>query len=167
MNTSVELFQSVNLTCDAIGRPMPMYMWLKNGEIIEGATLSYLFIDRVNISDRGLYTCVANNSLNRATSFVSIVRIEGKQQPEKWVSWYACFVVSVVVYVHVRMYIEALIHCTNVEIPWLHAPNTNYYTNHSGGSRIDGRGVLRLVDTNFYVPRPPLTSFPHTCRRTW
>ena len=97
MNTAVELFQSVNLTCDAVGRPMPMYMWLKNGEIIEGATLSYLFIDRVNISDRGLYTCVANNSLNSATSFDSIVHIEGKQQPEKWVSWYACFVVSVVV----------------------------------------------------------------------
>ena len=39
-----------------------------------------------------------------------------------------------------------------------------------GGSRIDGRGVLRVFKTNarakFYVPHPLLALFPHACACT-
>ena len=78
-NTSLdELFESVNLTCLATGRPPPEYRWLRNNIFIDGATLPYYSIPRADPNDRGFYTCRVNNSRGTATSDDALVSIRGK-----------------------------------------------------------------------------------------
>ena len=80
MNTSLEqLFESVNLTCLATGRPTPMYRWFRNNVSIDEATLPYYSIPRVEPDDRGFYTCRVSNSRGALTSNPALISIQGTQ----------------------------------------------------------------------------------------
>uniref|UniRef100_A0A803SSH1 Contactin 6 n=1 Tax=Anolis carolinensis TaxID=28377 RepID=A0A803SSH1_ANOCA len=65
-NAHVSLYDTFMWECKATGKPMPSYYWLKNGQPlspeeriqIENGTLT---ITMLNISDSGLYQCVAEN----------------------------------------------------------------------------------------------------------
>ncbi|NXK92506.1 CNTN6 protein, partial [Formicarius rufipectus] len=65
-NAFVSLYDSLFWECEARGKPSPSYSWLKNGQPlvpegriqIENGTL---FIAVLNMSDSGLYQCVAEN----------------------------------------------------------------------------------------------------------
>ena len=58
----VDLATSVKLTCMAEGHPAPTYEWYKDGVLIPGETISFLYIGETAPSDRGNYTCKATNS---------------------------------------------------------------------------------------------------------
>ncbi|NXF09668.1 CNTN6 protein, partial [Smithornis capensis] len=68
-NAFVSLYDSLFWECKAKGTPRPSYSWLKNGEPlvseeriqIENGTL---IIPVLNMSDSGLYQCVAENQYN-------------------------------------------------------------------------------------------------------
>ena len=53
---------AVNLTCIAEGHPAPTYEWKKDGGLIPGEQLSFLYIPEVMPADRGSYTCKAINN---------------------------------------------------------------------------------------------------------
>ena len=77
-NTSLDqLFESVNLTCLATGRPSPEYRWLRNNVSIDGATLPHYSIPRADPNDRGFYTCRVNNSRGTSISDGALVSIRG------------------------------------------------------------------------------------------
>uniref|UniRef100_A0A8C6VAA4 Contactin 6 n=1 Tax=Naja naja TaxID=35670 RepID=A0A8C6VAA4_NAJNA len=65
-NTQLSLYETLVWECEAIGKPKPSYSWFKNGKPltseeriqIENGTLT---ISMLNISDSGLYQCVAEN----------------------------------------------------------------------------------------------------------
>ncbi len=71
------LHQKVNLTCVATGTPAPRYLWRKDGEVIEGLALPFLYFHEVRPSDRAFYTCEADNSEGRVTSEVAHLSIPG------------------------------------------------------------------------------------------
>jgi len=79
-NTTLDqLFESVNITCFATGRPTPTYQWLRNNVSIDEATLPYYSIPRVEPDDRGFYTCRVNNSRGTSTSNAAFISIRGTQ----------------------------------------------------------------------------------------
>ncbi|KAH0630233.1 hypothetical protein JD844_013011, partial [Phrynosoma platyrhinos] len=59
-NAHVSLYDTLVWECEATGKPMSSYQWLKNGQPLtpENGTLT---ITMLNISDSGLYQCVAEN----------------------------------------------------------------------------------------------------------
>ena len=61
VNSFPQIFKSVNLTCDITGSPQPEITWYKNDKLLEGQRLTYLLIDEIELSDRGIYYCVASN----------------------------------------------------------------------------------------------------------
>ncbi|XP_032650511.1 contactin-6 isoform X1 [Chelonoidis abingdonii] len=68
-NAYLSLYDSLFWECKASGKPSPSYSWLKNGQPfmpeeriqIENGTLT---INMLNVSDSGLYQCVAENKYN-------------------------------------------------------------------------------------------------------
>lgn len=72
------LVQPVNLTCQATGNPPPMYQWYRDGEVVSGANLSYLYIHEVAPSDRGEYTCIATNQAGSVSSLPGLLLLEGE-----------------------------------------------------------------------------------------
>ncbi|XP_044528060.1 hemicentin-1 [Gracilinanus agilis] len=64
----VQVGQRVDIPCNAQGLPLPALTWFKNGNtmVIDGEQYTSspdgtLSIDRVHLSDSGVYKCVANN----------------------------------------------------------------------------------------------------------
>lgn len=55
------LFQPINLTCEAVGEPNPIYSWYRDGLFLFNTSRRGLYIPRARPSDRGEYTCVAHN----------------------------------------------------------------------------------------------------------
>ena len=76
VDTHVNLYQSVNLTCEATGDSTISYHWTKDGQKISQG-LSYLLITSVNPEDRGGYVCVATDGFTTASSDQALVTIEG------------------------------------------------------------------------------------------
>ena len=68
---------SANLTCFAMGHPIPQYIWFKDGVLIPGETQPFLFFPNVQPNDRGSYKCKATNSLGEDTSEIAILTIPG------------------------------------------------------------------------------------------
>jgi hypothetical protein len=67
--------QLITLYCTATGSPTPTYQWYKDGALISGAVLSsYSFYGEV--SDSGLYTCVATNIAGSVESAAATIVIE-------------------------------------------------------------------------------------------
>ena len=53
----------VILTCDVCSHPPASYIWIRNGEIIEGETNEQFQIEKITIAALGNYTCVAENNI--------------------------------------------------------------------------------------------------------
>ena len=71
----VNVSDSVNFTCEASGSLPINYRWLYNGSYImndpghiEGVNTSTLMIVNVNVTDWGMYSCEASNTVDNATS---------------------------------------------------------------------------------------------------
>ena len=73
------LSKPLNLTCDAMGNPLPSYQWYRDDEPIEGANLPYLYISEATPEDRGSYTCVATNENGNTSSNPGLTTIPGIQ----------------------------------------------------------------------------------------
>ena len=76
-DTSVDLSEPLNLTCDAMGNPPPSYQWYRDDVLIEGANLPYLYIPEATPEDRGSYTCVATNENGNTSSNPGLTTIPG------------------------------------------------------------------------------------------
>lgn len=71
--------QNVTLKCEVYGDPRPVVRWTKGGHAVNtgdprinvsfAGNTSSLIIASVVQADKGLYRCVANNSVNTATSY--------------------------------------------------------------------------------------------------
>ncbi|XP_013923010.1 PREDICTED: hemicentin-1-like [Thamnophis sirtalis] len=59
-NLSVLQNQQVTLECKSDAVPPPVLTWLKDGEILEVHSLRHLIV-KAQVSDAGMYTCVASN----------------------------------------------------------------------------------------------------------
>ena len=53
------IYTPVNLTCQAIGHPIPQIRWFKDNSQLSGMVLPYLYIPELEVRDRGYYHCEA------------------------------------------------------------------------------------------------------------
>ena len=74
-----ELANPINLTCTAKGNPAPTYEWYKDGILIPGENLPFLYIAEVLPNDRGNYSCRAVNINGQKVSEYALLTIPGKQ----------------------------------------------------------------------------------------
>ena len=49
----------MNLTCQAIGNPIPQIRWFKDNTQLSGMVQPYLYIPELEVQDRGYYHCEA------------------------------------------------------------------------------------------------------------
>ena len=87
-DTSVSLFAPVELTCKVDGVPRPHIKWFKNGVEIKEEVLDVLRISEVDLNNRGIYSCSAENEIRisettfqptQATSMTAVLNIRSKQ----------------------------------------------------------------------------------------
>ena len=73
-NQDVPLSSLVNLTCFVTGAPQPAITWYFGGTAIMGATSPVYIIDSIEPSQRGMYSCRAQNSegMDSASALVTI-----------------------------------------------------------------------------------------------
>ena len=76
-NISTGLVSAVNLTCTAEGHPAPTYEWYKDGVLIRGEHLHFLYIPDVRPEDRGSYSCKAINTQGEEESESASLEIPG------------------------------------------------------------------------------------------
>ena len=76
-NVTTALVSSVNLTCTAEGHPAPTYEWYKDGVLIRGEHLPFLYIPEVLPADRGSYTCKAINDRGETESLSASLDVPG------------------------------------------------------------------------------------------
>ena len=79
---------NVTFTCDAIGNPVPLISWFRDGSPIDTSDNSsriifsvdkkQLAITNVSRSDSGEYRCVAENSVGNETSNVATLDVQCK-----------------------------------------------------------------------------------------
>ncbi len=60
-STFSNLLQFASLTCGVVGTPQPSITWYKDGALLEGERSRTLVIREVELKDRGVYTCQAEN----------------------------------------------------------------------------------------------------------
>lgn len=77
-SVDTNLINPVNLTCTAEGSPAPSYLWYKDGVLIAGETMEYLYIEETQPEDRGNYTCVAINEGGQVESDPARLKIPGE-----------------------------------------------------------------------------------------
>ncbi len=75
VSATVSVGQAVTFTAEASGNPAPTYQWLKNGTTINGATSATLTFAAAQLSDTGVYTVRAINSVGAATSSPAVLAI--------------------------------------------------------------------------------------------
>jgi len=80
MDTSTSLANALNLTCGATGNPPPTYRWYRDGKLLTGEVLPYLYIGETTPEDRGYYHCEVMNSIDRDQSMPALVTIPGVYQ---------------------------------------------------------------------------------------
>lgn len=76
-NITAQLVQPINLTCEADGYPAPTYKWYKDGQLIPGETLPYLYIPEASPESRGSYSCEAVNPGGQVSSNLAQIAIPG------------------------------------------------------------------------------------------
>ena len=79
-SVQAELYDQLNLTCEASSNAPVMYKWKKDGRIISSQVLANLLIPEVNPDDRGAYQCIASNGVSNASSNKGLVTIRGMYQ---------------------------------------------------------------------------------------
>ncbi|CAF1599150.1 unnamed protein product, partial [Didymodactylos carnosus] len=65
----------VTLNCAASGNPMPLIMWVRDGQEYPTSYSSVYKIDQVSKEDRGLYKCVAQQQTEQKQSAEAVVNI--------------------------------------------------------------------------------------------
>ena len=88
--TMSELASPINLTCTAEGNPVPSYEWYKDGILIPGEHLPFLYIPEVLPNDRGNYSCKAINVNSQKLSEPALLTIRGKQLSAEMVVMNTC-----------------------------------------------------------------------------
>jgi hypothetical protein len=78
--TFVGIYSSVNLTCIVSGSPQPSIQWFKDNAPLPGEVYPSYFIQSVELNDRGVYHCVAINSVGSVESNGAVINILGIQQ---------------------------------------------------------------------------------------
>ena len=84
VDTVTLLYSPVQLTCEAVGQPLPVVRWYKDGVAItpHNEHTPTLEILELNIDDRGFYYCSASSVIGGNTVSVFsptvLVSIEGK-----------------------------------------------------------------------------------------
>ena len=103
----VNVSDSVNFTCEASGSTPISYRWLYNGNDItddpghiEGANTNTLMIVNVEVTDWGVYSCVASNIVDNATSNEATLHGEYLS-----VCLYMCVCMCMCVYMRLCMYL--------------------------------------------------------------
>lgn len=76
-SATIDLYDSLNLTCIAAGYPQPNVTWYKDDSEIEDEGSSFLVIREVQLSDRGVYFCNASNILGSAMSSLAYINLNG------------------------------------------------------------------------------------------
>ena len=74
-NATVAVGQSVTFAVAASGSPTPTYQWSKNGAPVAGATSSTLTFASAQLTDTGVYTVRASNSVGAVTSTSVVLAI--------------------------------------------------------------------------------------------
>lgn len=81
----VHVEHSIDLTCVAQGVPQPSVMWKKNGTtpVVDGARYSLstdgtMTVRQVELSDGGVYTCVASNIAGQDEASVQL-QVQGEE----------------------------------------------------------------------------------------
>ena len=72
------LGEQLNLACIAKGKPAPKINWIRNGRIIPAQTERLYHIEKVSVSDAGVYSCRASNQLGSVTSTEVQVHVQCK-----------------------------------------------------------------------------------------
>lgn len=72
---TVRVGQPAAFTVTATGTPAPAYQWLKDGEVIPGATLSTYAIARVSLDDAARYSVVVTNVAASVTSAEAVLAV--------------------------------------------------------------------------------------------
>ncbi|MCX6951677.1 MAG: pectinesterase family protein [Verrucomicrobia bacterium] len=75
VGATVAVGESVTFTVAASGSPAPTYQWSKNGTTITGATNATLTFASAQLSDTGVYTVRAINSVGAAASTPAVLAI--------------------------------------------------------------------------------------------
>ena len=72
-NTSGNLYSTVNLTCRAIGNPIPTILWYKNDVLMpnDNSDPSVLMFTELSLNDRGFYHCEAKSIIRGSTTSVN------------------------------------------------------------------------------------------------
>ena len=78
--TFVGIYSSVNLSCIVSGSPQPSIQWYKDNAPLQGQVYLAFYIQSVELSDRGVYHCVAMNSEGTVESSRAVINILGIQQ---------------------------------------------------------------------------------------
>ena len=91
--TSGKLHSTVNLTCRAIGNPIPTILWYKDNVLIsnDNNDPSVLMLTELSLNDRGFYHCEARSiidghvvSVNSSSVILSISGIFNYYYIYKW-----------------------------------------------------------------------------------
>ena len=93
-NQDVPLSSLVNLTCFVTGAPQPAITWYFDGTPIMGATSPVYIIDSIEPSQRGTYSCRAQNSegmdsasalvtINGIVNYLLLCALRGRER-ERW-----------------------------------------------------------------------------------
>lgn len=67
-NDSVMVNESVNISCNSSGFPMPTYAWYKGNTLLQNGSSSSFVIVSAMLTDIGSYYCVALNGYTNKTS---------------------------------------------------------------------------------------------------
>lgn len=79
VSTTVNEGGTGSFTVTAVGEEPLSYQWLKNGELITGATSStYTITNADTIDNSNIFTCIVNNSISKDTSTAGILTVTKK-----------------------------------------------------------------------------------------
>ena len=74
------LGDNLDISCEASGTPTPAYFWSINGDQFNEVEGGNLFIDSLEPTDSGTYTCLATNDIGSSATASTEVLVIGKQQ---------------------------------------------------------------------------------------
>lgn len=88
-DVNATLNQTITLTCNATGKPVPTTAWLKNGQLILTTEVAYsqLVLESLAIEDDGIYQCRFINVVGHVLSDPCRVRVYCKYWNNEYCNW--------------------------------------------------------------------------------
>lgn len=76
-NISQKIYFSTNLTCRAVGLPLPVIEWYKDDRLVANDNIdqSVLLFPELSLNDRGFYYCQAKNTINGIIHLVNSSKV--------------------------------------------------------------------------------------------